>query len=317
MRTRTGRRLAGILLGTGAVLLPLAAPAAAAPTTGSPTADISVGRLVLEPSARGYHGSLPVTVTNNGPDATYFSVYVVEPVAGSLGRLDPAEACGFGAPKDNRRTATCSVPGGDIEPGESRSFSIAFDVLTPTRDVAMIAKGGRISVNVGDGRDEVADRASFAARFRSTSGSLRHPVPYVQDTQARAAITTAGSVTLARQADGSYQGRLPVTVGWAGDTAHEYLLAEATGLPAGVVIWGTDPQDAPSFFTNFVVPGDRFMTGEQRSFDVLLRAEPETVPGDLGTVSLQLSTQWYGNSVADADPTDNTASFTVRVTDAA
>ncbi|WBB55170.1 hypothetical protein [Verrucosispora sp. WMMD573] len=108
-----------------------------------------------------------------------------------------------------------------------------------------------------------------------------------------------------------------MTVGWAGDTAHEYLWVEATGRPADVVIWGTDPQDAPSSFTNFVVPGDRFMTGEQRSFDVLLHAEPETVPGDLGTVSLQLSTQWYGNSVADADPADNTASFTVRVAAAA
>ncbi|MFI2646633.1 hypothetical protein [Micromonospora fulviviridis] len=316
MTTRNGRRLAAVLVGSVAVLLALAAPAAAAPAGRSPDADVSVGRLVLDPTARGYQGSLPVTVTNRGPVATYFSIVVVEPVAGSLGNLSPEEACGFGAPEGNRRTATCSVPGGDIEPGESRKFSIAFEVLTPTRDVAMIAEGGRISVNVGDGEDEVADRATFAARFRSASGSLRNPVPYVQDSRARASITTAGAVTLSRQEDGSYLGRLPVTVRWAGDTAHELLWADATGLPAGVVIWGTDPQDMPGFFTNFVVPGGRFLTGEQRSFDVLLRAEPETVPGDLGTVTFQLNTQWYGQTVADAEPADNTASFTVTAADA-
>ncbi|WP_431931695.1 hypothetical protein [Micromonospora sp. RP3T] len=315
MRTRIGGRLAGVLLGSAAALLALTAPAAAAPTA-DPAADISVGRLVLEPSARGYHGSLPVTVTNNGPVATYFSVFLREPVAGSFRGVNPEEACGFGALQDNRRTATCGVPGGDIEPGESRQFAVTFEVLTATRDVAMIAKGGKISVNVGDGRDEVADRASYAARFRSTTGSLRDPVPYVQDTQARASITTAGAATLTRQEDGSYRGRLPVTVGWAGDAAHDQLWAEATGLPAGVQIWGTDPQDAPSFFTSFTVPGGRFMAGEQRSFDVLLYAEPGTVPGDLGAATLQLNTQWDALTVPDAAPADNAASFTVTVADA-
>ncbi|QLQ37938.1 hypothetical protein [Micromonospora robiginosa] len=316
MTTRTGRRLAGVLLGTGAAVLALAAPAAAAPITAEPAADISVGRLVLEPTARGYHGSLPVTVTNNGPAATYYSVFLTEPVAGSFRGVDPAEACGFGGLQDNRRTATCGVPGGDIEPGESRTFAVTFEVLTQTRDVAMIAKGGKISVNVGDGRNEVADRASYAARFRSTTGSLRNPVPYVQDSQARASLTTAGAATLTRQEDGSYRGRLPVTVRWAGDAGHDQLWAEATGLPAGVQIWGTDPQDAPSFFTSFTVPGGRFMAGEQRSFDVLLYAEPGTVPGDLGTTTLQLNTQWDALTVPDATPADNSASFTVTVTDA-
>ncbi|GAA3758258.1 hypothetical protein [Micromonospora maritima] len=307
-----GRRIVAGLAGT-ALALTAAAPAVAAPTADGAAADISVGRLVLEPTARGYQGSLPVTVTNNGPTATYFAVDVLEPVAGSFRTADPLEGCVYQPLVDNRRLTNCMVPGGDIEPGQSRSFSVSFTVLTPTRDVAMIAKGGRVAVNVGDGREEIADRAGFAARFRSTTGSLRDPVPYVQDSQARASISTAGAVTLARQEDGAYLGRLPVTVGWAGDAGYDFLLAETVGLPAGVVIWGTDPQDLPGDLTNFVVPGGTLLAGEQQTFDVLFRAEADTVPGDLGTVTVQLSTRWADTTVPEADPADNTASFTLTV----
>ncbi|WP_200206147.1 hypothetical protein [Micromonospora coerulea] len=315
MTTRTGRRLATVLLGPAAAVLALAAPAAAAPAA-TFDADVSVGRLVLDPTERGYRGTLPVTVTNRGTTGTYFSVTIVEPVAGSIGNLSPDSACGFQGLVENRRVVNCLVPGPDLRPGERRSFSVAFQALTTPRDVAMIAQGGQVSVNPGDGSPEVADQESFAALFRSTSGSLRNPVPYVQDTQARASISTAGAATLVRQEDGSYLGRLPVTVRWAGDAAHDLLFVDATALPAGVAIWGTDPEDLPSFFTNFVVPGGRFMAGEQRNFDVLLRAEPGTVPGALGGATFQLSTQWDGYVVADTDPTDNVATFTVTAADA-
>ncbi|MDM4778002.1 hypothetical protein [Micromonospora sp. b486] len=91
-----GRRVAVGLAGA-ALALTTAAPAVAAPTAAEAAADISVGRLVLEPTARGYQGKLPVTVTNNGPTATYFFVDVLEPVAASFRALDPEEACGFPA----------------------------------------------------------------------------------------------------------------------------------------------------------------------------------------------------------------------------
>ncbi|MFC0031035.1 hypothetical protein ACFFMM_16055 [Micromonospora chaiyaphumensis] len=315
MTTRTGRRLAAVLLGPAAALLAFAAPAAAAPAGGRPDADVSVGRLVLDPTEHGYRGSLPITVTNRGPADTYFSVTIVEPVAGSIGNLSPDSACGFQGLRDNRRVVDCMVPGPELRPGERRSFTVAFRALTTPRAVAMIATGGEVSVNVGDGNPAIGDAESFAARFRSTGGSLRNPVPYVQDTEARAGISTAGAARLVRQEDGSYQGRLPVTVRWAGDAAHDLLFVDATTLPPGVQIWGTDPQDLPSFFTNFVVPGGRLMAGEERSFDVLLRAEPGTVPGELGGATFQLATQWDGNLVSDADPADNTASFTVTAVD--
>ncbi|MEU5723298.1 hypothetical protein [Micromonospora sp. NPDC047738] len=316
MTTRTRRRLAAVLIGPTAALLAFAAPATAAPAGGRLDADVSVGRLVLDPTERGYRGSLPVTVTNRGSAETYFNVTIVEPVAGSIGNLSPDSPCGYGSPQDNRRVISCSVPGPNLKPGERRSFSVAFAALTTPRNVAMSADGGRISVNVGDGNPAIADRESFGALFRSTSGSLRNPVPYVQDSQARASISAAGAATLVRQPDGSYHGRLPVTVRWAGDAAHEFLFVDAPTLPADVQIWGTDPQDLPGSLTSFIVPGGRFMAGEERSFDVLLRADPGTVPGDLGEVTFQLDTRWGMDLVPDADPADNLASFTLTAADA-
>ncbi|QGN46756.1 hypothetical protein ACN26Y_10885 [Micromonospora sp. WMMD558] len=311
MTTRTGHRAAIALLGAATALFALAAPAVAAPDRKA--ASLDVGRLVLDPTDRGYRGSLPVTVTNLGTTATYYSVTFVEPVGGSFEGLTPEEACVFNGLVDNRRQINCMVPGSLLEPGERRRFTVNFHALTPTRDVAMTIKGGLISVNSGDGRDDVADRERFTTLFRSTTGSLRNPVPYVQDQQADVSITTAGAVTLTPQEDGSYLGRLPVTVTWDGDAAHEHLSVEAIGLPAGVMIWGTDPQDLPSFFTWFAVPGEQFIDGETRTFDVLLRAEPGTAPGALGTVTFDLDTMWDGNVVPDPDPADNTASFTVTV----
>ncbi|WP_141725436.1 hypothetical protein [Micromonospora pallida] len=90
MTTRTGRRLTTALLAVcGGLLLGAAgvAPASAAPT-GDP-ASLTLGRLVLDPTSRGYQGSLPVTVTNESDVAEYFYVRIVEPVAGSFRALDP------------------------------------------------------------------------------------------------------------------------------------------------------------------------------------------------------------------------------------
>ncbi|WP_141725435.1 hypothetical protein [Micromonospora pallida] len=204
------------------------------------------------------------------------------------------------------------MPGGSLDPGEQRSFEVDYEVLTTTRTYPMAASGGTVEVGV-HGSGTGYDRAAYPARFRSTSGSLGNPVPYVQDSQAEASVTSAGAVTLIRQPDGSFTGRLPVTVRWSGDAAHDMLYVNAT-LPGGVRIWGTDPQDAPSSFTSFEVPGGRLMQDEERTFDVILRAPATTTPGELGSATFSLTTNWNAQPLVDADPTDNTTSFTVTAT---
>ncbi|MEU8022280.1 hypothetical protein AB0B88_08660 [Micromonospora haikouensis] len=76
MIERTAGLLAIALLGCTAALAPAGAamartaePASARPTG---TATVSVGRLVLDPTERGYRGSLPVTITNPGPATDHF-----------------------------------------------------------------------------------------------------------------------------------------------------------------------------------------------------------------------------------------------------
>lgn len=224
-RTITRRLLAGVL-GAGLALIGAAGPAAAAP---GDTA-VSVGRLVLEPTDRGYVGSLPVTVTYRGTEAAYLDLTITEPVPGAFVGTTPGDPCFYSSPRP-ARTIYCHVPDGALQPGERRQFTVDFRVLTTPRPYAMVTSGGQLTVTTGDS-NPANDTASFAALFRSTTGSLGEPQPYVRDTRTDAAVS-AGPATLDRQEDGSWFGRLPVTVRVDGDAAHDaYWLAPT--LPAGV-----------------------------------------------------------------------------------
>ena len=100
---------------------------------------------------------------------------------------------------------------------------------------------------------------------------------------------------------------------YAGDAAHDELWVNGIDLPAGVTVWSTDPESNPADWVGRVpVPGGRFMAGEQRNFDLVLRAADGTAPGDLGTATVAVGTRWSPiDEVADADPSDNTV--TVRL----
>ncbi|MCO1598202.1 hypothetical protein M8C17_23920, partial [Micromonospora sp. RHAY321] len=308
MNTRTGQR-AVVLLGSALAVL-TAMPATAALASTHAPASVSAGRLVLEPTDGGYRGTLPVTITNRSRAAEYYSIQVTEPVAGSFDGLQPTGACFNGGLVENRRVMVCGVDGPDLEPGERRRLGVTFEVLTAHRSYAMIAGGGRVEVVPGH-TQQVADGENFSARFRGTDGSLDHPRPYVQDTVARASLTSdTAALTLTRQADGTYAGRLPVTVRYAGDAPHDYLAVRAV-LPAGVEIAGTDPQDSPSFGEWFDVPGGRMGVGEERTFAVLFRAPADTTAGDLGTVGLTVSTRYGADEVAEASPADNSLQVTL------
>lgn len=315
MNVRTGIRLAVILLGSAVALLAVSPGPVAAQLASRSEASVSVGGLVLDPTDRGYQGSLPITVTNKGSAPSYFGISIQEAFGGSVTRLDPESPCTFGG-TGYRRTYRCMVPGDALAPGEQRSFSMSFHALVTPRPYAMIVRTNEVTVTTIDGTNETLDRTSYPTLFRSSSGSLHSPRPYVQDSQADAGMTTAGQVTLVRQADGSFAGRLPVTARYGGDAAHEHLAVKTVGLPTGVQQWGTDPQDMPSGLNSFQVPGAQFMPGEQRSFDALFFAPAETPVGALGTATFQLSTYWSGSVVTDLDPADNTVTFSVTTVEA-
>ncbi|RKN20912.1 hypothetical protein D7147_08825 [Micromonospora musae] len=308
-RTTTRRLVAGVL-GAGLALTGVATPAAHA--AAAHDTSVSVGRLVLNPTDRGYTGSLPVTVNYRGAEASYLELTLTEPVPGAFAGLVPSEACITISPTP-LRTISCIVPGGDLQPGERRRFTVDFRVLTAPRAHAMSAAGGRVTVDAGDA-NPANDTASFDTRFRSATGSLRNPQPYQWDTRTDASLTV-GSATLTRQEDGSWAGRLPITVRSAGDAAHDMYWLEPT-LPAGVEVAGIEPEEGCAGVCG--VAGGAFMQGEERALTLLLRAPAEVAPGDLGTGSVRLFALFgWGDELVDVSPADNTASFGVRAVDAA
>jgi hypothetical protein len=303
------RAVSGVA-GAALALLVAGAPAQAAPVAHDTS--VSVGRLVLDPTDRGYHGSLPVTVRYGGAQPGYLNMTIVEPVAGAFDNLAPAEVCFFGAATP-RRTIFCGVPGGALQPGERRSFTVDFTVLTGTRAYPMVASGGQVRVETGDA-NPTNDSRAFDALFRSTGGSVRNPRPYVQDTLADASVKAAGPATLVRQPDGSYLGRLPLTIRYGGDAPHDELAVEPV-LPAGIRLMGIDP---PEICTGWCsVPGGEFMSGEKRTVDLKLAADPGTVAGPLGTGAVHLHVRYSGVDVTDVEPADNSSSFDITAVDAA
>lgn len=312
MTTHTGRRLATAALGVTGMLLALAAPATAAPQQSTGTISITAQRLVMEPTDRGYVGTLQATVTNKGSSPARYSLTITDPTGDAFTSIEPLGGCFYQGQVRNRLVTEC--PGGNLEPGGSQTVTLGFKVLTPARDHAMIALGGRIDLSP-EGSSEAVDSAGFATLFRSTTGSLRNPKPYAQSVKSDMRITGAGA-TLTRQPDGSFLGRMPVTVRYGNDAPHFALNVEAT-LPGGVVVHHIEPQDMPSSWTWFTMPGGKFMAGEERTVDVILTAPAETVLGDLGTGSFTVSVSYiYGVSVEDVDPTDDTTSFTLTAAEA-
>ncbi|GIG89740.1 hypothetical protein [Plantactinospora endophytica] len=312
---RTRRLTAGVLGAATAVATLAMAPAAqAAPRDGllpqQRDTSVTVGRLVLEPTDRGYRGSVPLTISYRGTGTADLSVSIVEPVAGAFEDIDFGMPCFYGErPGELRRNIDCWD---QIQGGDHRTHTIEFEVLTETQAYAMSAAGGAVTVTTTDSQPLTITKG-FDTVFRSTTGSLRNPRPYVQDTQTDASVA-AGSATLVRQPDGSYLGRLPVTVRYEGDAPHDGLQLESV-LPAGVQLDSIEPSDVCAY-PWCSVPGGEFMQGEERSVELVFTAPVGTTAGDLGTGSVVLHSSYF-TEVSDVDPSDNTTGFTITAVDGA
>lgn len=269
----------------------------------------TVGRLVLEPTPdRGYRGALPIEVTHQGTEPGRVTFVVTEPVRHTY--KNPAAGVNCLSSQllpDGRARMECEA-GALWQPGEKRAFALDFEVLTTPQPYAMRANGGQIVVKI----DGVAvTQTNFRTLFRSTGGSLSNPVTYVRDQVPDASIT-AGDATMVRQPDGSWLGRVPVTVRYANDAAHtgNYLVEQS--FPPGVWLSTTDPSDG---CPHFCVPGGELMEGEVRTFDALLWASASTTPTPPTQATLGVQTEYY-SIVGDANPADNADPFTITFAEA-
>ena len=275
-------RAGAIALAASSTLLGGAVAAQAAPAG---TVTVKVSRLVLEPGEYGHIGSVRITIRNRTDEDFSGNVIITEAVRTTLAGADGASGCGLGETPDGRTVSHCNLDGA-IAPGGTGVVTVHFRSPAAPQPFAQIAPL-RGSVRVGDAT------AEFPALFRSTSGSLRNPRPYVQDTTA-ALTVTAGDVALTRQEDGTFAGRVPVTVRNDGDAPHRQLWAEIA-TPAGIDGWpGIEPSDVCSGASELPTPpggernrcgvyGGQLAEGEERTFEWVLRAPAETAVGPLGT----------------------------------
>ncbi|MEU7613161.1 hypothetical protein [Micromonospora sp. NPDC049204] len=308
MLKKTGTLFTAVLLGLTTSVASTGPVAAAPADTAGGT--LSVGKLILDPTERGYRGSVPLTVTNTGSETQYFYYTLREPVPGAF-QPGTSNCDSFDQRvEDNRRVFNCALTDdlAELAPGESIRNVVDFQVLTNPRTYPMSMAGGWVEVYSADG--DLVARKAFGARFRSTTGSLAHPRPYAQDTRPDAGIESVGPATLDPEGSGNLY--VPVTVRYRGDAPHLGLHVKASPLPAGSLIQYTAPSDGPVGSDRAPVPGQRMMPGEVRSFGLLV--SPPTDPADArDVITLEVTADWY--ETPDADPSDNTAQTTLVAAD--
>lgn len=301
------RLLAAISVGAA-----LAAPLATTPAQAAAPepATVTHTRLILNPTDRGYEGSMQVTITWQGLEATpNISLEIVEPIANSFADIDPSSPCSLNYGADNRRTIGCGLD--PFQPGQSRTVTVTFRALTPAQVEPLIADGGRLRA-VDGLLGPVSAAKKFAATLRGTDGEIKNPVPYVQDAQTDMTLTSASSVTLVRQEAGYFLGRLPMTLSWRGD-APNYDAWIGLTLPAGWFPWGTDPSGDLGCTGGCSAPGGELFDGDVRSFDMLIYAPEDAVAGSAGTIDATAAVYWGFTSLTDVSPADNSVTFSYTV----
>ncbi|MEV6632985.1 hypothetical protein AB0M54_19775 [Actinoplanes sp. NPDC051470] len=275
---RTLLRAGVLALAAGTTLLGSAVAVQAAPPSVS-------DQIVMEPGAYGHTGRLRVTFHNPSNDVQWVSFRVTEPIRDSLRTGEDVNCLAVGREPDGRAVNACDLWDG-IQPGATRIVDLrfaspskpeAFAQITP--DPAVLDLGGGTPIRV-------------PTVFRSTTGSLADPVPYQQDTVADVSLT-AGDVTLTRQADGTFEGRVPVTVRNNGDAQNWGAVTEVA-LPAGLDEWpgleslescvkaGTLPPPPGGETYQCDVTGGMLNEGESRTAQWVLRAPEGTPAGPLG-----------------------------------
>jgi hypothetical protein len=302
-------RAGAIALAASSVALSGAVAAHAAPAG---TVTVAVNRLVLEPAQYGHTGSIRIVVRNGTSEPVDGGITITEPIRETLDRVEGASGCTNNRTPDSRLMLLCYLDSA-IRPGGRGVVTVHFRSPAKPQPYAQVAPATG-SVEVGGAT------AAFPALFRSTTGSLRKPVPYVQDT-AQALTVTAGDVTLTRQEDGSFAGRVPVTVRSNSDAPHNELWT-ALATPAGIDDWPSiEPSDVCLVGGDIPVPpggkavqcavyGGQLAEDEGRSWEWVLTAPAGTPAGPLGTATTVV--QQSGDLVPQTDGA-NTATFTVTV----
>ena len=311
MFRKTGTLLTAVLLGLTATVA-TTGPAVAAPADRDGRT-LSVGKLILSPTERGYRGSVSLTVTNTGSEGDYFYYKLREPVPGAF-QYDGTACDMFDMRvEDNRRVANCSLTDNwaDLAPGESTRNVLDFHVLTTPRTYPMIMNEGWVEVY--SSIDGLVARTPLSALFRSTNGSLTRPRPYVQDAQPDASIRLDGPVTVLPDGEGNL--RVPVTIRYDGDAPHaSFSVARASSLPAGSVFWQHRPVERSAERQRRAGAGAGAAVDARRGVQLRACRQPADRSGRRQRTDRHRGgDQLVPDHSLDADPSDNVVQTTLAV----
>ncbi|BCY10686.1 hypothetical protein [Actinoplanes sp. L3-i22] len=277
---RTILRAGAIALAAGSLVLSSGVAAQAA----AGTVTFSVNRLVFEPGQYGHTGSVRITIKNRTSGVFNDYLTITEPIASTFGQFVGTGPCLLNS--SGRVTAVCELAT-PIQPGANGVVTINFQSPAKPQPFPQIAPDPGTVETAGS-------TAQFDAIFRSTTGKLANPKPYVQDTVSQFAVT-ANDVTLHRQEDGSFLGVLPVSVRSDSDAPNSGLWTELA-TPAGIDPWAaSNPQGVctgggilptpPDGFVNGCSVDGQTAEGETRTFEWVLTAPAGTPLGSLGTAT--------------------------------
>lgn len=298
-------RAGAIALAASAIVLGGGVAAQAAAPAGEIT--VKVNRLVLEPGDLGHSGSVRIVIRNTTSEPYDGTVTVTEPITATLGNIDGGNGCTLGPNEDNLGVSSCLLDQ-PIAPGGRAVLVAHFTSPAKPQAYAQIAPHA--------GKVEVAGAtAEYAAIFRSTTGSLRNPRPYVQDTVPALTVTaTDATVT-----DGV--GRSTVTVVNNGDAPHRNVGAELI-TPAGVDEWpAIEPAEMCGLMHDDNTPpggqaigctvyGGTLAEGESRTFEWVFTVPAGTPAGLVGTARTEVV---LGNPAAEQTDAANVALIDITV----
>ncbi len=275
-------------------------PAVAAHTDGGLV--VQAGELTLAFDGVHYLGAMQVAVRNTGAAAVSGASLQLAVPAGLwfTGVSDGGGCTGVSQ-------VTC-VLFGTFAPGTRTVLTVQFSSFAGGQPFARITGAGTVAVTSG-AVPAPRESSRYAGILRGTTGSVHHPRPYQPATTYDLALT-AGAPGITRDADGTYQIRVPLSVLDRTDAIN--VGATITiAAPAGA---GFPYLDPPAVCMGWCeVPGDWFAAGESRDFAVLFSLPADTAPGGY-QVTVDGDINPNGPAPIDLTPADNTVTVAFTIT---
>ena len=294
------------MLAVGGAVAALTLVGAAPAIANQSALSVGTGTAVLTPAAGGgYAGQLAVRIRATGGDVAGVTVVVDQPeglrFAGE--RNGQLHTC-VRTPNVGPRGLECYLPV-TIAAGGHHDLAVTFTSLAEPQRRSRFSGEGAVTVSS-------ATTAASTARFRALligTGPGVDPAVY-RPASAPDLAVTAGPATFVDNGDGTWAGRLPVTVTAATDAEHDDIGLSVTGLPAGTGV-RVEGQPIGCMYGEWACRLDPVAQGARRTSTLVIWSDQPPVAGTELTIGVTAMRDLQ--PFADANPVDNTTTTTVSL----